>query len=389
VPPPLDDWEEVRASFALSRDFLHFGGNYLASHPIAVREAIERHRRGLDENPVHYLHDNQDWLEAAVLRSAAAYLGGAPSQIALTDSTTMGLALLYGGLHIRPDQELLTTDHDFYSTHEALRLKSVESGASLRRISLYQRLGSVTEDEIVQSVVTAIRPTTRVVALTWVHSSTGLKLPIRRIADGLAPLNAERTEADRVLLCVDGVHGIGVEDETMPELGCDFFVAGTHKWLFGPRGTGLVWGSDSAWNALSPTIPAFGSNGSLASAVTPGGFHSFEHRWALGEAFDFHQQIGKPRVASRIHELNRQVKDGLAALSHVTLYTPRAESLSAGMVCFDVAGLSPGAVVARLRERGIIATTTPYRPTYARVAPGLLNSPTEVDQLLREIRALV
>lgn len=68
------------------------------------------------------------------------------------------------------------------------------------------------------------------------HSSTGLKMPVRRIADALAEINAGRSEADRVLLVVDGVHGFGVEDETVAQMGCDFFVAGTHKWIFGPRG---------------------------------------------------------------------------------------------------------------------------------------------------------
>jgi selenocysteine lyase/cysteine desulfurase len=43
------------------------------------------------------------------------------------------------------------------------------------------------------------------------------------------------------LLVVDGVHGIGAVDETIAEMGCDFFCAGTHKWMFAPRGTGILW----------------------------------------------------------------------------------------------------------------------------------------------------
>jgi selenocysteine lyase/cysteine desulfurase len=122
--------------------------------------------------------------------------------------------------------------------------------------------------------------------------------------------------------------------------------------------------------------------------MTPGGFHSFEHRWALDRAFALHQEIGKARVAARIQELNSQLKDGLATMPHVTLYTPRDPTLSAGLVCFDVAGLAPDAVVARLLERRIVATTTPYSPSYARLAAGLMNSPDEVETVLREVRAL-
>ena len=384
----VDDWASVRGLFNLSPGLLHFGGLLLASHPAPVRDAIDAHRRGLDDNPVDYLRQNQGRLEADVLRAAGAYLGVAPVDIALTDSTTMGLGLLYNGLGIRPDQDILTTAHDFYATHEALRLKADRSGATLRLVRLYTDPAGASQDQIVSSLAAAITDRTRVVAVTWVHSSTGLKLPIRAIADVVAQANVGRDPGDRALLCVDGVHGLGVEDSDLAALGCDFFVAGCHKWLFGPRGTGFVWGQPRAWPAATPTIPTFSDASAPAGAMTPGGFHSFEHRWALAQAFDLHRQIGKARVAARIHELNRQLKEGLAAMTHVRLHTPLDEGLSAGLVCFEVGGLSPQGVVDRLHAAGIVATVTPYATSYARLAPGLLNSPEEVDQVLAAIRAL-
>ncbi len=384
----LDNWDAIRDQFALTRDYIHLGGLYLASHPTPVRNAIEAHRRGLDENPVHYLQEHGPRLEAEVLRQAAAYLGGRPAAIALTDSTTMGLGLLYNGLDVRADQEILTTQHDFYATHEALRSKAARSGAALRTIPLYRDPATASEVEIVDALRREIGPRTRVVAATWVHSSTGVKLPVRGMADAVGDANAGRSDADRVLLCIDGVHGLGVEDQAPTDLGCDFFVAGCHKWLFGPRGTGLIWARPEAWSAAAPTIPSFTDNGTPGGAMTPGGFHSFEHRWALAQAFELHQHIGKARVTTRIRSLNRQFKEGVAAMDHVTLHTPMAEELSAGMVCFDVRGLEPRAVVQRLRERRIIATTTPYGRSYARVAPGLVNRPEEIDAALAEIRGL-
>src|SRR5262249_25834502 len=163
---------------------------------------------------------------------------------------------------------------------------------------------------IVEALTRAVRPETRIVAVTWVHSGTGVKLPIRPMADALARVNAGRAPDDRALLCVDGVHGFGIEDVRLSDLGCDFFVAGCHKWIFGPRGTGLIWGRPEAWRATQPTIVSFdvmwrnGSTLPAAAAMTPGGFHSFEHRWALEPAFRFHLALGKARVAARIHELN-------------------------------------------------------------------------------------
>jgi selenocysteine lyase/cysteine desulfurase len=400
-PPRLDRWEDVRDQFLLSRDYIHMTGFLLASHPKPVREAIEAHRRGLDENPAHYWDDNEERFEAEVLRTGADYLGVTPTDIALTDSTTMGLGLLYGGLTLRAGQEILTTTHDHYSTEISLRLRAERTGASVRTIPLYRDPAAVSKEEIVDQLVRNVRPETRVVAVTWVHSSTGLKLPIREMAAALARLNADRAETDRALLCVDGVHGLGVEDAGMGDLGCDFFIAGCHKWLFGPRGTGVVWGHPRAWPAAQPTIPTFNMDAYRiwmketpkqevvkAALMTPGGFHSFEHRWALSEAFRFHQAIGKARIAERIHALNDQLKAGLGSMPHVILRTPKARDLSAGITCFEVRGWKPRQVVVRLRERRVIGSVTPYATQYVRLAPSLLTSPEEVDRTLQEVHVL-
>lgn len=395
------DWQTVRAQFPLAPGLIHLAGFFLASHPLPVRQAIERHRQGLDADPIGYWFEHEAKQDAAVLQAAASYLSVDPKEIALTDSTTMGLGLLYGGLTLGKGQEILTTTHDHYSTETSLNLRAARTGASVRRIALYEDLRAVTRDNLVEALVRNVGPRTRIVAVTWVHSSTGLKLPIGEMARALRALNASRAEGDRVIFCVDGVHALGVEDIRLNEVGCDFFIAGTHKWIFGPRGTGLVWGRQDAWPIAQAIIPTFNTEAydmwmkvipekDLPQSIymTPGGFHSFEHRWALDEAFKFHQALGKARVTQRIYELNQQLKQGLASMPHVTLHTPLSQDLSAGIVCFEVVGLSPRQAVKKLREKGIIGSVTPYATQYVRLAPGLLNHPGEIDRVLKEIRQL-
>jgi isopenicillin-N epimerase len=61
----------------------------------------------------------------------------------------------------------------------------------------------------------------------------------------------------------------------------------------------------------------------------------------LPTAVHFHGNIGPARITPRIHELNGQMKEGLARMPHIQLYTPRDENLSAGIVCFEVKGMKP------------------------------------------------
>ncbi len=387
--PDLTEWRAVRAQFALAPGLVHLTSFLLASHPRPVREAIDYHRRRLDANPVDYLHANEGRLTGEVRAAAARYLGVPASEVALTDSTTMGLGLLYTRLALRTQDEVLTTEHDFYATHEALRL----SGARVRRVRLYDDSRKATVDEIVTRLRRAVTARTRVVALTWVHSSTGVKLPLSEIAGELP---------DRVLVCVDGVHGLAAEAENVPVLRCDAFVSGCHKWLYGPRGTGVLWAGPKIRALLRPAIPSFEDAESygawLSSGVptgdpdgerlTPGGFHSFEHRWALTEAFRFHEAIGRGRVEARIRTLVLRLQAGLAEVPDVVLRTPAARSVSAGLVCFDVERRDAAHVVARLAARRIVASVTPYARRHVRLGPGIVNSPGDVDRTVRAVAEL-
>lgn len=219
----------------LTTERAHFNAWVFAAPPRVVGEAISRHRAGLDEDTLRYQEENEGTLDVDTLAAAAEYLDADPALIALSDSTTMGLGMVYGGLRLRPGQRVLTTEHDFYSTHESLRLAAERTGATVDRVSLYDEPATASAEGIVSRLLAGLTPSTRVVAVTWVHSGTGVKLPSAEIAAALAQANAGRAEPDRALLFVDGVHGLGVEDVSVEDLGCDVLVAGTHKWLFGPR----------------------------------------------------------------------------------------------------------------------------------------------------------
>jgi len=194
------------------------------------------------------------------------------------------------------------------------------------------------------------------------------------------------------------VHGFGNQAERPVDLGCDFFMAGCHKWMLGPRGTGIVWAPRAAWSATAPAIPSFDPSWRPepleqippAAWMSPGGFHSFEHRWALTQAFELHEQIGRDKIARRIAELNTRCKDAMAKIPRVKVVTPRAEQLSAGIICFSVEGKAPEQVVSELRARKVIASVTPtfYEPMYVRLAPSLFTLEDDVDRAVAELAAI-
>ncbi|MFI1258690.1 aminotransferase class V-fold PLP-dependent enzyme [Streptomyces netropsis] len=367
-----------------------------------MREAIAYHRTRLDRNPALHFHQ-RDELVRRVLERAGTYLETRPDAVALTESTTAGMAVVYTGMRLRPGDEILSTEHEHYAASELLRFKKAASGASHRRIRLYEHAPTATSEEIVAAIIREVRDRTRVLALTWVHSGTGVKLPLARIGRAIAEINAGRPEGRQVLVCVDAVHGFGVEDFAVEELGCDFFMTGCHKWFFGPRGTGLVWGSEKGWNAIEPIMTSFDvevfwpwylgrtpdAEAPRARLCTPGGFPAYEHRWALAEAFDFQLTLGKDKVAARIADLNTHCHGRLAEIDGISLRTPADRTMRSGMTCFDVTDRDPAQIVAALENAHVMAGQTPYRSSAVRFAPGILNSIADIDRAVQALAEIV
>ncbi len=401
------DWTAVRELFPLRSDWTHLASFLFVSHPRPVAEAIETFRAKIDADP--------PWIEAAaytdsegrpfraIKAALAQYLGGKPEELCLTSNTTTALALAWNGLRIRADHNILTTEHDHYVHHECIRFAAERSGCTVNRISLHDKPENANAAEIVARLEHAITSKTRAIGITWVHSASGVKLPIAQIAEAVARANRGRASADRCLLIVDGVHGFANQDVNAAQLGADFFASGTHKWLFAPRGTGFLWGRSDVWPEMRPTIPSFDADAeevflawmdkkapppTKAAAISPGGFLAYEYFLAIPAAVELHNSIGRDRIAARIAELNAMFRDGAAKMKGVTLHTPLAPELSAGISCFEVAGVKAEEVTAKLAEKKIRTNNSPYKISYARVAAGVMNSPAEIESVLREIRAL-
>lgn len=384
------NWASLRNEFDLDYSWRNFAGFLLASHPRVVEQDIQHHRQQLNRNPANYLLEA--WgLQEEARKWAGKYFGVTPEQIGLTENTTMGLATLYNGISIKPGQEVLTTEHEHYSSHTSLQYRSQREGFRVNTIRLYDAPEDASADEMLDRISKNITSKTRVLALTWVHSGSSVKLPVDEVGKLVKELNRGRDDDDRILYCVDGVHGFGVENMNFDEMGCDFFVAGTHKWMFGPSGTGIMCSRETDLNFISPTIPPFNFTGKevFGPLMTPGGFHTFEHRWALRKAFEFHLQLGKENVETRIHFLNTYLKDRLNEINGIELVTPMSTDLSAGFTFFRATNRSAEEVQKVMQDHKIIVSPADRDAgPVVRMSPGLLNSTEEIDEAVEVLHEI-
>src|SRR5690606_5397011 len=147
-------------------------------------------------------HENVGRLERAVRNSASRYMGVDPDELAFTDSTTMGLGLAYPGMKLKPGQEIVTDTRDHIVTTISATYGAEQSGASLRQAALYADPARVSVDEVVANVRNNLRANTRLLAITWVHSGTGVKMPVSQIAAVVRAHNRGKSAEERTLLAV-------------------------------------------------------------------------------------------------------------------------------------------------------------------------------------------
>lgn len=139
-------WAAVRAQFNPTPDFLHLG---LRSLRPATRGRCARPLPttiACSTKPPCFARRrwNNDEMQKA-RQAAARYVHlEEPDRLAMTDNTTTGLGIIYTGLHLKPGQEMLTTEHDYYAQHGAIRL----GGAAPGLASAFEVRGYNTEEAL-------------------------------------------------------------------------------------------------------------------------------------------------------------------------------------------------------------------------------------------------
>jgi cysteine desulfurase / selenocysteine lyase len=156
----------------------------------------------------------------------ARLVGGDPEQVVLGNSTSYGLHLVANGLPWRDRDEVLVVEGDYPATVLPWR-RLAGAGVAVR--ALRPRDGLLSAEE----AAATIRPSTRLLAVTWVDSFTGRALDL----DALGAACRERG----VLLVVNASQALGARPLDVTSTPVDAVVACGYKWLCGPYGTGFAW----------------------------------------------------------------------------------------------------------------------------------------------------
>jgi selenocysteine lyase/cysteine desulfurase len=350
----------------------------LGPTPRGVLTAMTDAWTELETNPVGMAYGAGPLLARtdAARAAVAGFMGCGPDELLITRSTTDAMNILAAGTRLGTGDRVLTTDQE----HE---------GATFCWTSLASRRGlaldviPITPQDrdparIVERLAAAIRPGCRAISVSHVISATGHRMPVAEIA-ALARA--------RGLLCVvDGAQALGQVPVDVKALGCHAYAAAGHKWLMGPKGTGLLYLSPDAGEAFAPVQLEDGHR--FINNAT--GVGCLPLAIGLGVAAEAMNARGIAQVAAHNLALRNQAYAGLARLPRLKMVSaPPGDPMATALVAARLPDeIDSKAFRERLRDGyGLIVKMAEKRWFNGfRLSPHLFNDAADVDRALEAIR---
>src|SRR5262249_13095747 len=137
--------------------------------------------RDFQANPSFQNRDKYRPLRESVRSKVAALLGVSADEVAITRNTSEGSNLIVRGIDLKPGDEVVITDHNHPSNNESWKLRARREALVIKSVPVTVPARSC--DDLVAGVEKAITPRTRVIAITHLTSTTGIRYPIKPIAD--------------------------------------------------------------------------------------------------------------------------------------------------------------------------------------------------------------
>jgi isopenicillin-N epimerase len=228
--------------------FLNHGSFGACPEPVIAAQAAWRDR--IESDPVRFFgRELEEHLQAA-RTTLGGFLGGDSEGFAFVPNATSAVSTVLGSLRFAPGDELLTTDHEYNATLNAMRAAASRDGA--RVVVAHVPFPVADKGEIVEAILAGVTSRTALALVSHVTSPTALVFPIAEIVRAL-----EQRGVDTL---VDAAHAPGMVPVDIDSLGAAYWTGNGHKWLCGPKGSAMLWVRADRRDEIHPLVVSHGAN---------------------------------------------------------------------------------------------------------------------------------
>jgi len=246
----------VFSEFALAPELVHLNHGSFGALPRSVAAEQERWRALIERDATSFFtFELPDLLRQAAVGVAGRF-GGRGEDWVFCENATSAVNGVLASLRLDPGDEIVTTSHAYGAVLKAMRASASRRGAAVVAAGLPSHLRG--DDEVVDVVAAALGPRTKLLIVDHITSATAAILPVLRLADLAQKLG--------IPILLDGAHAPGQLALDVPSLGVDWYTGNAHKWLFAPRGCGLLWTHPLRQPETLPAILSHGTEAGYTAA---------------------------------------------------------------------------------------------------------------------------
>jgi len=325
------------------------------------------------------------------LERIAEFVGANKDEIAITHNTTEGINIVAQGISLKKGDEVILTDNEHVGGALPWLARAQRDGIVLRTFTPAR-----TTEQNLELISDLITPRTRVIAVPHILCTTGIRLPIKEIAD----LAKERG----LISVIDGAHGPGSMDLDLEELGVHVYAACCHKWLCGPGGTGFIYVNEEVQERIEPVFVGAMSDLGWQLDVSDQritGWNPTAHRYFYGtqsaslaqgviSAMDLMADIGVGLIEQRVLHLSNYLTQALLQADlPIELLSAEEDASRSGMVGFRLNNVDHQQVFQKAMKNSFRIRMVPESGLDSlRVSTHIYNSESELDGFVAFLKGL-
>lgn len=244
------DPQTVRSHWSLDPYVTFLNHGSFGACPREVLTYQQTLREQLESDPVRFFVDEYEPLLDVARQDLATFVGAETQDLVFVPNATTGINTVLRSLSFQLGEELLTTNHEYNASRNALEFVAARSGAIVTVAEVPFPIAS--PDQVIDAILNAVTPSTRLLLIDHVSSQTGLILPVEALV-------AEMTVRGIEVL-IDGAHAPGMVPLNLQTLGAAYYTGNCHKWLCAPKGAAFLYVRRDRHSQIRPLVISHGAN---------------------------------------------------------------------------------------------------------------------------------
>lgn len=375
-----DFWAVIQQSFSVTRGIVNLNNGGVSPSPRIVTEAFVRYTWQQEDATAYTMWQLLEPQSETIRTGLAEIFGCDAEEIAITRNASESLEILLMGLDLKPGDEILTTTQDYPRMLTTLKQRELREGLKLDLIKI--PLAPANVNDIATAFERAVTPKTKLILVSHQINLTGQIIPVRKVC--------EIARSKGIETIVDGAHAFAQFDFKRDDLQCDYYGTSLHKWLYAPKGTGMLYVKKDKIAKVWALMASEDKNKNDIRKFEEIGTHSAAMRLAIGEAILYHNAVGGKRKEERLRYLSRYWMNKLKDIPKVGFNTSFDPAQSCAIANFKIDGVDPRELGSYLMAKHKIFTTPIVHSEFTgiRITPNVYTTLWELDRFCNVVESV-